>query len=390
MKAVLDSRGLRRARATAFDGKAWTIAQGWQGLQNLFYNGIPEMDFNNIQSLDADRLTGLNKSLTNDYTDTLIWTKGRHTMKFGLNIQTLEAVTPLGFNGSDNYGTYTFNSAGSVGMFTGVDFADFLLGLPNASFYDTVQQDNDGISSHYHFFGQDEWRLSPKLTLSYGLRYEFHPGYYDKFGDIGNFDPTVPLSGRVIYPQGKQALLAQAFLASANACDPDGVNATNSATVNGAPCMQVLGNSDGALSLRTEEGAAPALYAPSWLCLSAVCERQVGDSRRRGHVPDQPARLELLFAHRHIASADGSIREQLQPRHARHRIPVAADLCGLRQLRRHAELRTGLLRHGQQRELEGSLHDAMVVECGPRSGLRVRGARIVYRLGDAAACLGSG
>jgi Carboxypeptidase regulatory-like domain len=228
----------------SFDGKAWTTSQGWQGLQNLFYNGIPEMDFNNIQSLSADRLTGLNKSLTNDYTDTLIWTKGRHTMKFGLNIQTLEAITPLGFNGSDNYGTYIFNTAGSVGMFTGVDFADFLLGLPNASFYDTVRQDNDGISSHYHFFGQDEWRLSPKLTLSYGLRYEFHPGYYDKFGDIGNFDPTVPLSGRVIYPQGKQALLAQAFLASANACDPDGVNATNSATVNGAPCMPVLGNSD--------------------------------------------------------------------------------------------------------------------------------------------------
>ena len=228
----------------SFNGLAWTQAQGWQGLQNLFYNGIPEMDFNNIQSLYADRLTGLSKSLTNDYTDTLIWTKGRHTMKFGLNIQTLEAITPLGFNGSDNYGTYYFNIAGSVGMFTGVDFADFLLGIPDASFYDVVRQDNDGLSAHYHFFGQDEWRLNSKLTLSYGLRYEFHPGYYDRYGDIGNFDPTVALSGRVIYPQGKQALLAQSFLASANACDADGVHNTNSATVNGAPCMPVLGNSD--------------------------------------------------------------------------------------------------------------------------------------------------
>ncbi len=42
------------------------------------------------------------------------------------------------------------------------------------------------------------------LTLSYGLRYELHPGYYDKYGDIGNFDPSVALAGRVIYPQGKQ------------------------------------------------------------------------------------------------------------------------------------------------------------------------------------------
>ena len=228
----------------SFDGKAWTNAQGWQGLQNLFYNGLPHMEFNRIQGLTADRLTGLSKSLTDEYTDTLIWTKGRHTMKFGLNIQTLEAITPLGFNGSDNYGTYYFNASGSVGMFTGVDFADFLLGIPNASFYDVVQQDNDGLSAHYHFFGQDEWRINPRLTLSYGVRYEFHPGYYDKYGDIGNFDPTVALSGRVIYPQGKQALLAQSYLASANACNPDGVNNTNNAVVNGAPCMPVQGNSD--------------------------------------------------------------------------------------------------------------------------------------------------
>ena len=229
-------------QSDSFNGAAWTTAQNWQGLQNLFYNGIPEMDFNNIQSLKADRLTSLTKSNTYDYSDVLIWTKGRHTFKFGLNIQTLEAITPLGFNGSDNYGTYQFNTKGSAGMFTGVDFADFLLGIPYETFYDVVKQDNDGISAHYHFYGQDDWRLNSRLTLSYGVRYELHPGYYDKYGDIGNFDPSVPGAGRVIYPTGKQALLAQSFLASANACDPDGVTATNTATVNGAPCMQVVGN----------------------------------------------------------------------------------------------------------------------------------------------------
>ena len=229
--------------SNGFNGLAFTSAQGWQGLQNLFYNGIPEMDFNHIQSLNADRLTSLNKSFTYDYSDTLIWTKGNHAFKFGTDIQHLEAITPLGFNGSDNYGTYQFNNSGSSGMFTGVDFADFLLGLPNQTFYDVVRQDNDGLSNHYHFFAQDEWRLNPQLTLSYGVRYELHPGYYDRFGDIGNFDPSVSLAGRVIYPQGKESLLAQGFLASANACDADGANNTNSATVNGAPCMQVQGNS---------------------------------------------------------------------------------------------------------------------------------------------------
>jgi hypothetical protein len=227
----------------SFDGKAWTTAQGWVGLQNLFYNGIPEMDFNNLTSLNADRLTSLSKSLTYDYSDSLIWTKGSHTLKFGGDIQTLEAITPLGFNGSDNYGTYAFaDGNGSQGAFTGVDFADFLLGIPDATFYDVVQEDNDGISAHYHFYAQDEWKVNPRLTLSYGLRYEYHPGYYDRYGDIGNFDPSVALAGRVIYPTGKQSLLAQSFLAAANACDPDGVTASNSAVVNGAPCMQVESN----------------------------------------------------------------------------------------------------------------------------------------------------
>jgi len=233
-----------RESTNSFDGKAWTTAQGWKGLDNLFFNGIPEMDFNNITSLTADRLSGKNQSKTFDYSDTLIWTLGRHTAKFGANIQRLEAVTPLGFNGADNYGTYTFNTSGSKGLFTGIDFADFLIGAPYQTFYDVVHQDNDGLSTHYHVFAQDEWRINNKLTISYGIRYELHPGYSDKYGDIGNFDPTVAKAGRVIYPQGKSSLLAAKFLASANACDPDGVNKTNSATVNGAPCMEVLGNKD--------------------------------------------------------------------------------------------------------------------------------------------------
>ena len=227
----------------SFDGLAWTNQQGWQGLQNLFYDGIPEMDFNNIQSLNADRLTGLTKSFTYEYSDVLMWVKGNHTLKFGTDIQTLEAITPLGFNGSDNYGTYSFNTSGSVGKFTGVDFADFLLGLPNETFYDVVKQDNDGLSGHYNFYAQDEWHLNQRMTISYGVRYELHPGYYDRYGDIGNFDPSVARSGRVIYPDGKQDLLAQGFLASANACDPDGVTNTNTTAVNGAPCMPVVGNS---------------------------------------------------------------------------------------------------------------------------------------------------
>ena len=163
------------------------------------------MDFNNIQSLNADRLTSLNAVVhlrLQRYADLEqgqphlqvrhghpdIWKRSR---RLASTAPTITAPT-------------SSTRSGSSGVFTGVDFADFLLGIPNQTFYDVVKQDNDGISNHYHFFGQDEWRLSPQLTLSYGVRYELHPGYYDKYGDIGNFDPSVALAGRVIYPQGKQ------------------------------------------------------------------------------------------------------------------------------------------------------------------------------------------
>ncbi len=230
-------------QTNSFNGKAFTEGLGLQGLQNLFYNGIPELDFNNVSPLNADRLTSITKSHTYVYTDSLTWVKSNHEFKFGADIRTLQAVTPLGFNGSDNYGTFQFNTSNSTGMFTGVDFADFLLGLPNQTFYDVVQQDNDGRSVHYHFFAQDQWKVNTDFTLSYGVRYELHPGYYDVGGDIGNFDPSLPLAGRSIYPDGKSKLLAQSFLASANACDPDGINFTNNSVVNGAPCMPVLTNS---------------------------------------------------------------------------------------------------------------------------------------------------
>jgi hypothetical protein len=229
-------------QSSSFNGLAFTQGLGLQGLQNLYFNGIPELDFFHISNLNADRLSSLSKANTYVYADSLSWSKGHHQMKFGTEIQTLQAVTPLGFIGANNYGTFQYNTTGSSGLFTGVDFADFLSGLPYETFYDVVSQDNDGKSAHYDFYGQDQWKVSDNLSLTYGLRYELHPGYYDVHGDTGNFDPSYPLSGASIYPTGFSNLLATDFLASANACVPYGTR-SGGAVVNGAPCMPVLSNS---------------------------------------------------------------------------------------------------------------------------------------------------
>jgi hypothetical protein len=234
----------------SFNGPTFAQRLGINGIgsNNLYYNGVTELDFNSIQSLNADRLSGINQSNVFQYTDTLSWIKGRHTMKFGTDIRQIQAVTPLGFNGADNYGTFSFTSA----LFTGNDFADFLLGLPNTSFYDTVKQDNNGKSIYYNFYGQDTFQLTPKFTLSLGLRYEYHPGYHDAVGDIGNFDPSVPRSGAVVYPDGAAALLNPGFLANFDACP---LGSTTGPSVNGAPCTPVLSDSQAHLpsSLRTAD-----------------------------------------------------------------------------------------------------------------------------------------
>lgn len=225
-----------------FDGKGFTDGLGLVGLQNLFYNGLPEVDFSSsLSNFDPDRLNSISQSNTYDYYNTLSWSHGKHQMKFGVDIQTLQAITPLGFSGADNYGTFSFASKTGGGLFTGVDFADLLLGLPNQTFYDVVSQDNNGKSIHYHAFAQDQWAVTPSLVLSYGIRYELHPNYSDVHGDIANFDPNYAKSGAIIYPDGFGNLVSLAYMQSANACLPFG--STSGTTLNGAPCMPVLSNS---------------------------------------------------------------------------------------------------------------------------------------------------
>jgi hypothetical protein len=222
----------------SFNGPAFAQSTGLQGLQNLFFNGVPELDFKYLSSLNADRISSTSKSKVLEYTDTLTWTHGNHVVKAGLDIRHIQAITPLGFFGADNYGTFNFNTGNT---FTGQEFGDFLIGVPQGTEYDVVQSDNDGISNHFSFFAQDQWRATQRLTLSYGLRYEFEPGYHDPSGNIGNFNPDVPLSGEAIFPDGAEKTLAAGYLASFNAC-PVG-STTGAPSANGAPCTPVLDNS---------------------------------------------------------------------------------------------------------------------------------------------------
>ncbi len=230
-----------------FDGRAFTNSLGMEGVGPTFpFNGLPDVSITNYQSLDTDRGDAISRNNTYQWNNNTTWTVGRHTLKFGFDFRRIRAVSPLGFLSGDNYGQYSF-----TGDFSGHPFGDFLLGVPHDTSIDNVQRDNDGRSTHYAIFLQDSFRVNSRLTLEYGVRWEYHPGYQDASGNIGNFDPSVARSGLVVYPTGKENLLGAGYLASFNACPALG--STEGPSVNDAPCTPVLSAKQAGLpeSLRT-------------------------------------------------------------------------------------------------------------------------------------------
>ena len=79
-------------------------------------------------------------------------------------------------------------------------FRDFLTGNTGVSPFNgnsgfahlgTGLTDRDFLTTDYHFFVQDNWKITPGLTLNAGLRYELDPPPYDSQGRIGGFDPAL-------------------------------------------------------------------------------------------------------------------------------------------------------------------------------------------------------
>ena len=128
--------------------------------------------------------------------DSLSWAKGRHFMKFGVDIRGNQLNTrPLG----NLAGTFNFTAAqtGIPGInFVGHSFASFLLGgVNNANV--GVPLGLGGRTIYYAGYAQDDFKMTPKLTLQLGLRYELQPPAVETADRTSSFDLTVtdPLTG---------------------------------------------------------------------------------------------------------------------------------------------------------------------------------------------------
>jgi Carboxypeptidase regulatory-like domain len=121
----------------------------------------------------------------NDYQlrDDFSWTKAAHQLKFGFSwalykkVQDYFAVTQ---------GNFTFN-----GGFTGNDFADFLLGYAQTYEEDAVHASGHWNNVSYASYIQDNWRVSHRLTLNLGLRWDGAPHTYEANHQSANFYPNL-------------------------------------------------------------------------------------------------------------------------------------------------------------------------------------------------------
>jgi hypothetical protein len=129
--------------------------------------------------------------------DTVTWTKTKHTFKFGGDWRYLSSLDTQVFS-DYRLGSYTFNGSSNLPY---DPFTAFLLGYPNqTTIASVINPATDAYSNHYAFFAQDDWKVFQSLTINYGLRWEYHPGFRDKNDDLANFDPyySSTIDGQVV------------------------------------------------------------------------------------------------------------------------------------------------------------------------------------------------
>ncbi|MGB2606092.1 MAG: carboxypeptidase regulatory-like domain-containing protein [Candidatus Sulfotelmatobacter sp.] len=166
--------------------------------------------------------TGVTQSKTTQLTDNLSLTRGKHTFKMGLDARRvryfdLESFAPV-FN-SDDFGDFIFQST-----FTGNAFGDFLEGLPTSLFFAVSSPDVGGTAWQYGVFGQDEYQVNSRLTLSYGLRWQILPGFTEDGGNLANFDQR---NNSIVVPNNLAAYLAQQNIQASNLGFQQSFNACN-------------------------------------------------------------------------------------------------------------------------------------------------------------------
>ena len=128
--------------------------------------------------------------------DDLSWNHGKHNLKFGGAYMYTHKWQQFQLNAG---GQFNFNNSA-----TGNGFADFMLGFAS-SYSEPASVDFVHISNKtYILYAMDDWRVSSRLTLNLGIRWEGLPHAYDSEDTASNFYPNLydPKQAATFLPSG--------------------------------------------------------------------------------------------------------------------------------------------------------------------------------------------
>jgi outer membrane receptor protein involved in Fe transport len=181
-----------------------------QGLPNVTVTGF-------FTQGDAQQPFASRSNSVDTISDDFTWTRGRHTFQFGGEARR-DGIGLLYINRPN--GAFTFSN-----FFTNFALSDFYLGLPQTFQQGSGDPAMNGKSWTYSGYGQDQFRVNPRLTVVVGIRYEVNQPYTEAKGHLAalhpgqksTVQPNAPLG--LVYP-GDTNTPAGTYFADTNNISP--------------------------------------------------------------------------------------------------------------------------------------------------------------------------
>ncbi len=206
-----------QANATITPSPTWVIALRWGfnrypnktyqyttgfnpetlGFSPTYVSELPYLSFPAVTMSDLSSFGGGTISYTTYYSRSFSGSAskymGKHSIKFGGDVRAIHvAGTPTQSSGSFSFNSsFTSANPNSTVLGTGASLASLLLGDPASASLATAEALSQMVN-YYGVFIQDDFRATNKLTLNFGLRYEYETGVYSPNNALlVGFDPNI-------------------------------------------------------------------------------------------------------------------------------------------------------------------------------------------------------
>jgi len=189
------------------NGQDILSAWGITGIDpSLDFTGVPNIKLTPGASAVTNSLAGIGEVYTPatskryrySYLDNTTWQRGKHTINAGANYSRLYASS-VGSAAGNPFGDYTFSGRMTNGndATAGNPWADLLLGYPDTVVRYTPRSASLAFNYMFGAYIQDDWKVTPRLTFNYGVRYDLEGSPVDLNGLYYSFDRT---NGALAFP----------------------------------------------------------------------------------------------------------------------------------------------------------------------------------------------